>query len=167
MVTFSRHLLYPQSMRNILKDYANTFRSFASYFRAHPVKCSLLNSTLLLYLVLCHHCPDNDSYSNYIISSTNEISLISHKLRNMETDRKLLYLMQMNDDARICTFSFGPCRFAYVLGTSPNTRLYSFSSHLFSPSNILLYDKLLDVGLMNNWLYMKRIMVDFDVNGIE
>ena len=166
MVFFSRHLPYLQSISKILKDYADTINSSRYILRAHPMICSGLTSALLLFLVLSYHCPDNDSFSNLIISNVNEISQISPKLRNFETEQKLFCLMRLNDEAKLCTFSFGPCRLAYMLRTSPNTNLYYLSYNLLNPS-IISYDRLLDVGFMNTWWYIKRIMVDFDVNDIK
>lgn len=166
MVSFSKHLLFLKSFRNVLKDYVDAFRSFRNSFRDFPVKYSVLSSTFIIFLFVSYHCPDNVSYSNIIISSTNEISLVSSKLRNIDTEGKLFALMQLNDEAKICTFSLGLCRIAYMLKTTPNTNLYSIRSYLLTPFNIYSYMRILDVGFMNTWWYIKRTMVNFDVNNV-
>ena len=167
MLFITRYTKYKRSITNIMSDYAETFRNFAVYFRRKPVKCSIFSSFLLLVSFFTHYCPDADSYSDIITSNTNDISLISPKLRNRAAQKEIFYLKQLQDEGRINTFSVGPCRIAYIRRIPLNNKLYALNCKFLIPSNLTFYNRILDVGFMNKWWYIDSAMIDFDVSNEE
>ena len=158
---------YKQSITNILSDYTETARNFGGYCRKKPVKSFTFSSFLLLISFFTYYCPDADSYSHLITCDTNDISLLSKKLRNRAAQKAIFYLKQLQDEGEISTFSVGPCRIAYIRGTPLNNRLYSLNCQFLIPSNISFYNRILDIGFMSKWWHIESVMIDFDVNNEE
>ena len=156
-----------QPLKNILLDYVEVTRDIFVELKRSPSKCMLW---LMVggVTTVCHwKCPDLSSYKHEVIEYSNELGLCAKEVRNFQSKVYIDRISTMLNDGNIRHLNLGVI--SVIMQRQHSSRCYNYHetcSHL-QPRIWRFHEQIIDVGVWNQWLILKRTMVDFDVNENE
>ncbi|XP_057293048.1 mitochondrial import inner membrane translocase subunit Tim29-like [Hydractinia symbiolongicarpus] len=155
---------------DLYRDYKQAFVDIYKHVKEKPVKVGLQLS-MLGFATYCHlHNPDLESYKERLLAASNDHSLLSDLIRNKNSISSLKTLMKYYSEDRFKRVNFGV---ASVIMLQPHSHYYdSYEKHCPDTQARWIYvhdwkSRILDIGVLNRWLFLDNIMVDYDVNQEE
>ncbi len=154
-------------LRNIIVDYIEVSKDIVLGMKKSPVKGIMW---LLLGGVIhtsYRKCPDFSSYQNEMVEYCNEFGLCAKTSVNLQKKNYIDDLSTQLYDGCIEYVNLGVL--SLIIRRSQSTHCYNYHArckHL-KPRVWKLYHSIVDVGFWNQWLVLRRTMIDFDINENE
>ncbi len=153
-----------QPFKNIIMDYMEVSKDIQKDSRNSPVKYIMFLAMTGFGSFLYTKCPSMSDYQSEIIEYSNEIGLCAESTRNMKCKRHVDTMSTMLVDGYLDCVNFG--LFSVVVQRPSSSRCHNYHQvcpHL-QPRLWMLPSRVLDVGVMGQWIVLEKIMKDFDVN---
>lgn len=145
-------------------DYLDVSKDLLKDSRSSPVKYIML-LTLAGFGTVCYYkCPILTDYHSEIIEYANEIGLCAESTRNKKCKMHVDEMSTLLIDGYLEYVSFGV--FSVILRRPSSSKCFNYHQvcpHL-QPRLWTLPDRVVDVGVLGQWLMLNKTMKDFDVN---
>jgi len=163
-VVISKANSWGQPLRNIILDYVEVSRDLFKDIKKSPFKYMILFSLGGAGVLLCARRPTLTDYQSEIIDYSNEMGLCAQATRNSICKAHVDRMSTLLTDGYLQCVGLG--LFSLILLRPSSSRCYNYHqvcSHV-QPRLWTLPDRVVDVGVMGQWLMLKKTMQDFDVN---
>lgn len=156
-----------EPLKIIVTDYVEVSKDVGAELKRSPVK-SLLWLLLGGAITACHvKCPSLSCYKSEVINYCNELGMCAERTRSQHAKHYVDQVSTLLTDGHIKYVNFGVC--AIVMQAPNSSRCFNYHetcTHL-QPRIWTFSDRVIDIGVWNNWLALRKAMVDFDVNENE
>ncbi|XP_004209441.2 mitochondrial import inner membrane translocase subunit Tim29 [Hydra vulgaris] len=174
------HALFPQfeSLKQgrlakvfvLYHDYKQAFLDTYKYVRTKPIRASCYLTVLGFSFYAYKNNPNFQSYRDTLLEASNQHSCISDLIRNKKSNAEIKRLMKLYSEERLRIWNFGI--FSLIM-INPYSEVFdAFEKHCSTIENrwnrVDTWKKrIVDIGFINRWILMEKIMLDFDINDDE
>lgn len=155
---------------NLITDYKQAFKDLFVIVKTKPIRSAVQSIVLGGAIFANHKCPDMNSYTEHLLEASNEHGLISNLIRSRISYSEINTLMQYYSENRLTCLNFGVFS---IIRIEPHSLTYdSVEKHCDVLSERWIYmdtwkKNVLDIGFLDRWYNLERIMLDYDVNEDE
>jgi len=158
---------WKQYWESLAKDYYESTVGIGTYMKENPVK-SLLATGIASCASYCASTnPDEHSFRSELLDCANSMLYISPTVRNPSAVRHLEYLEQCYNAGIIKRLNLIFFSVIWIDEFNDNMQAYKANCKYLKPSIPSIYKRTIDIGFLNVWWRIKKIMVDYDVNPEE
>ncbi|XP_050540832.1 mitochondrial import inner membrane translocase subunit Tim29 [Daktulosphaira vitifoliae] len=158
---------YKSYWKNVANDYYEAILGIGTYSKENPLK-SMLTSVLASCMFYCaFNNPDEENYWSELLDCTNSMLYISPSICSPNTVQRLEYLSRCNNSRTIKRLNLLILSIIWIDDFDDNIYLYKAQCTYLKPSIFQIPYRVVDIGFLNTWWYLKQTMVDYDVNPNE
>lgn len=158
---------WKQYWESLAKDYYDSTVGIGTYIRENPVRSSLSSVIVgcAYYCVLSN--PDEHSYRSEVLECANSMLYISPAIRNPSAVQHLEYLEKCYNMGVIKRLNLVLFSVIWIDEFNDNMQAYKSNCKYLKPSILSVHKRAVDIGFLNVWWNLKKIMVDYDINPEE
>lgn len=160
-------LKWGQPLRDIMMDYAEVSKDIMQGFRTRPAKSIFWLVCSGIIIGFQKRCPSLNSYRNEVIEYSNELGLCAEAARNNQTKLYIDRVSTLLINGHVQHVNLGVCSLLLLRPQSVNCLNYHSTCKHLKPPIWTFHQRIVDVGVWNQWVLLNRKMVDFDVNESE
>ena len=164
---FGKAAKWGQPLKNILSDYVEVSKDVAKDARSYPLKYLTLGMFGCVITCVCRRCPNLKDYHSEIIEYSNEIGLCADTTRNSRSKGHVDDMSMLLADRYLQCINFGIFSVIIRRPSSAQCRNYHQVCAHLHPRVWTFHERVVDVGVWGQWLFLDKIMKDFDVNETE
>lgn len=113
------------------------------------------------------HNPDELSFREQLIKSCLKIGLVGEPIRNPISVFYTKWLEQCYNEGIIRHLNLGVVSFVWLDNYDRGCALYKTMCPYLKPRYVTFYQRIVDVGFLDNWWILENSMTDYDVNDSE
>lgn len=132
---------------------------------ANPVKFSIYGSLGVSAYVFCKTNPDEKAFVDQLRKAQNQISLVGTDSQN-PTSVNYLKMLERNHQnyGTLRITSIGLFSIMWLDDSSENLSSFDAKCEYLKPELRTFHERIIDVGLLNNWWNLEKQMKDYDIN---
>lgn len=132
--------------------------------RENPVRYSVYASLGALVYGCCKTNPDQQMFVEQFRKSEHLVALVPEDSQNPSTVNylKMLERSRNNDSLRIT--SLGPFSIMWLDNCAGSLSTYDATCEYLKPELRTFHERIIDIGLWNNWWNLEKQMKNYDVN---
>lgn len=111
--------------------------------------------------------PDEVSYRDAVAECSNAVLQLSDAIRNPESDAHLRHVEQCLNEGTIRTLNLLAFTVVWEDDFGRDSDVFAAHCSYLRPQWLRFHQRVLDVGLLGNWVVLALKMRDFDVNSAE
>lgn len=158
---------WKQYWESLAKDYYESTMSVGTYMKENPVKSSLATA----FTCCAYYCvstnPNEHSYRSELLESSNSMLYISPAVRNPSAVQHLEYLEKCYNTGVVKRLNLILFSVMWIDEFSDNIQAYKANCKYLKPTILSVHKRAVDVGFLNIWWNLKKVMIDYDVNPEE
>jgi len=158
---------WKQYWESVAKDYYESTVGIGTYARANPIKSSLAVATASCAYYCASTNPDEHSYRSEILDCANTMLYISPAVRNPSTVKHLEYIEKCYNVGVVKRLNLLLFSVIWIDEFNNDIQAYKANCKYLKPSVLSVHQRAVDIGFLNVWWSLKKIMVDYDVNPEE
>ena len=147
-------------------DYAEVSKEVFRDSKNNPAKAALYLSLGGVITAFVQKCPSIGSYRSELIEYSNELGLCGEMNRNQQTKVYVEEASSLLNHCCVQCWNLGVCSLLVRRSCSSNCQNYQEICKYLKPQG-WSFSQVIDIGVWNQWLFLTRKMVDFDVNTSE
>lgn len=152
-------------MKHVASDYKAVFLEAKQNARNRPVKATIIGGILCGLGYLMRHNPNEEDFLGQLVEHNNKLTRVPPPLRNPVAFEHIYELAKMNDERILRHQSLGFFSVIYRHNNSSDTDLFSAQCKYLRPSwKSYLTERIVDIGILNEYQLMKYKMTDYDVS---
>ena len=156
-----------QPIFNMARDYYVTFSDVGQFSRKHPLKTGLYLSTLAAAGYLWRKRPDFDSYTDSVVSWSNEITLVPESIRNKKSQRYVEGVFLLLDRNKLFYLNLGILALIIERRQYPDLKSYHETCSMLRKPWYMMYRNVVDIGVVGRWIHLDEEMREYDINDEE
>lgn len=153
--------------KSLCEDYGAAVRDIISDSRSRPRKAAVVVSGLGFLGCLMTTNPDEVSYRDAVAECSNAVLQLSDAIRNPESDAHLRHVEQCLNEGTIRTLNLLALTVVWEDDFGRDSDVFAAHCSYLRPQWLRFHQRVLDVGLLGNWVVLALKMRDFDVNSAE
>ena len=155
-------------IRNVYLDYRSVFLDTCQDARDRPLRAGIIGSSLLGLLYLGKHNPSEENFVEQMIEYNNNISRVPESILNKRSSRHIDEVFTLFDQKLLRHQSLGIFSVIYRVDHAPDTDLFMAQCKYIRPTwKSYLTERIVDVGILDIYQWMRYNMIDYDVNTNE
>lgn len=111
--------------------------------------------------------PDEFTYVDQLTRATTDLTLLSATIRNPESANLVRNIQRLKNEGLLRCFSFGIFSIIWLDNYHSDCSIYSSQCSFLKPKYLTFHERILDVGFFGDWYFLKKGMIDYDVNENE
>lgn len=158
---------WKQYWESVAKDYYEATIGIGTYTKENPIR-SLLATGITGCAYYCASTnPDEHSYRSELLDCANSMLYISPSVRNPTAVQKLEYLEKCYNASVVKRLNLLFCSVMWIDEFNDNIQAYKANCKYLKPSILSVHKRAVDIGFLNTWWSLKKIMIDYDINPEE
>lgn len=158
---------WKQYWENVSKDYYEATIGIGTYMKENPIRSSLATVIAGCTYYCASNNPDEHSYRSELLDCENSMLYISPSVRNPTTVQQLEYLEKCYNAAIVKRLNLIFFSVMWIDEFNDDMQAYKANCKYLKPSIPSIYKRTVDIGFLNIWWGLKKIMVDYDINPEE
>ncbi|XP_060851737.1 mitochondrial import inner membrane translocase subunit Tim29 [Rhopalosiphum padi] len=158
---------WKQYWESVAKDYYESTVGIGTYAKANPIKSLLVTVTTSCAYYCATTNPDERSYRSEIIDCSNNMLYISPSVRNPSAVQHLEYIEKCYNVGVVKRLNLLLFSVIWIDEFNDDIQAYKANCKYLKPSILSVHKRAIDIGFLNVWWGLKKIMVDYDVNPEE
>lgn len=158
---------WKQYWETISKDYYESTMGIVTYIKENPIKSSLAT----VFMGCAYYCvstnPDECCYRSELIDCTNSMLYVPPTIRNPTTVKQLEYLEKCYNAGVVKRLNVVLFSIIWIDEFNDDIQAYKANCKYLKASIFSVHKRAVDIGFLNTWWNLKKIMVDYDVNPEE
>ncbi|OXU24874.1 hypothetical protein TSAR_011918 [Trichomalopsis sarcophagae] len=150
--------------KNLYTDYKEVALDIVKECRERPIKASIYATIAGGSYYCAKHNPDEVSFREQLISSSLKIGLVGEPIRNPVSVFYTKWLEQCYNEGIIRRLNLGVISFVWLDNYDKGCALYKTVCPYLKPRYVTFYQRIVDVGFLDNWWILDNSMTDYDVN---
>ena len=156
-----------QYLLGIANDYKEVGKEILQDMKSHPLKSSLYIGTLGTLVYFSKHNPTEDSFRHQLQNNANDLLLLSDLIRNPVSDNHVQKLVRSYNEGLIRRLSLGVCSLIWLDNYDKDVDVYQARCKSLKVGWLEMKDRIIDIGVLDRWIYMEKAMIDYDINPAE
>ena len=156
-----------RSAYNVYFDYKTVFKESVAVMRKNPLKSAGTLAAVASTCYVYQSNPDERSFTDALMESSNNLLQLSGLIRNPESDREVQRLLKLNSEGRLRRQSLGLFSVVLEEGQSATCDLYEKHCSYTQARWAGLWGRVVDFGVLGHWVMLERAMLNYDVNEEE
>lgn len=153
--------------KNLYADYKEVFVDTIKDCKERPLRASVYSTVLGSAYYLHKHNPDEDSYREHLIQYSIKLMQVGESIRNPISVQYVKWLEQCSNQGIIRRFNIGIISLIWLDNYDKECSLYKAVCPYLKPRYLTIYERIIDVGLLDKWWMLEKKMIDYDVNSEE
>ena len=153
--------------KNVYIDYKDVAVDVAKDCKVHPIRTSIYTSLLGLSVYLNKHNPDECSFREHLLQNTIKVMQVGAPTRNPISVNHLKWIEQCYNEGIIRQMNLGIISLIWLDNYDKACSLYKAVCPHLKPRYITFYQRVVDIGFLDNWWLLERKMEDYDINETE
>lgn len=158
---------WKQYWESLAKDYYEATVGIGTYVKSNPIKSSLATAITSCAFYCIKTNPDENNYRSEVLDCTNSILYISPAVRNPFAVQHLEHLEKCYNKGVVKRLNLLFFSVIWIDEFNDNIKIFKANCKYLKPSILSVYERAIDIGFLNVWWNLKKIMVDYDVNPEE
>lgn len=158
---------WKQYWESLAKDYYESTVGIGTYIRENPVRSSLASVLVSCAYYCASSNPDEHSYRSELLECANSMLYISPAVRNPSAVQHLEYLEKCYNMGVVKKLNLVFFSVIWIDEFNNNIQAYKANCKYLKPSILSVHKRAVDIGFLNVWWNLKKIMVDYDINPEE
>ncbi len=160
-------LISGQYLLGIAHDYRDVAKETLRDMKKHPIKSTFYISTLATVTYFSKHNPSEDSFREQLQCNANDLLLLSDLIRNPAADQHTQRLVSAYNEGTVRRMNLGVCSLMWLDNYDKQVDLYSAQCKPLKVGWLEMKDRIVDIGVLDRWIYMEKAMIDYDINPAE
>ena len=154
----------------LYRDYKQALIDVYKYVSTKPIRATFQLSVLGFCVYASKKNPDFQSYRDALLEASNQHSCISDIIRNKKSNSEIKKLMKLYSEERLRIWNFGIFSLIVI---NPYSGVFDGFEKQCTTVEARWVDmenlkkRIADVGFMDRWFIMEKVMLDFDINDEE
>lgn len=158
---------WKQYWESLAKDYYESTVGIGTYVKENPVK-SLMATTAASWAFYCAKTnPNEHSYRSELLDCANSLMYISPAVRNPSAVQHLEYIEKCYNAKVVKRLNLLFFSVIWIDDYNDDIQAYKANCKYLKPSVLSVRERAVDIGFLNTWWNLKKIMIDYDVNPEE
>lgn len=158
---------WKQYWENVAKDYYEATVGIGTYVKENPVKSSLATIIASCAYYCASTNPNEHSYRSELLDCANSMLYISPGVRNPAAVQQLEYLEKCSNAGVIKRLNLVLFSVIWIDEFNDNIQAYKANCKYLKPSILSVHKRAVDIGFLNIWWSLRKIMIDYDINPEE
>lgn len=158
---------WKQYWENVAKDYYEATIGIGTYMKENPIRSSLATVIASCAYYCASKNPAEHSYRSELLDCANSMLYISPSVRNPTTVQKLENLEKYYNAAVVKRLNLIFFSIMWIDEFNDDIKAYQANCKYLKPSILSIHKRTVDVGFLNIWWNLRKIMVDYDINPEE
>ncbi|VVC32821.1 Mitochondrial import inner membrane translocase subunit Tim29 [Cinara cedri] len=158
---------WKQYWESVAKDYYESTMGIGTYVKENPIKSSLATVITGCAYYCASTNPDEYSYRSEFIDCTNSMLYVPPTVRNPSTVKQLEYLEKCYNMGIVKRLNLMLFSVMWIDEFNDDIQAYKANCKYLKPSIFSVHKRAIDIGFLNTWWNLEKIMVDYDVNPEE
>lgn len=158
---------WKQYWESVAKDYYESTMGIGTYVKENPIKSSLATVITGCAYYCASTNPDEYSYRSRLIDSTNSMLYVPPTVRNQSTVKRLEYLEKCYNAGVVKRLNLILFSVIWVDEFNDDIQAYKANCKYLKPSIFSVHQRAVDIGFLETWWNLEKLMVDYDVNPEE
>lgn len=158
---------WKQYWESVAKDYYEATVGIGTYMKEKPVRSSLATIVAGCAFYCASTNPDERSYRSEVLECSNSMLYISPAVQNPSVVRQLEYLEKCHNLGVIKRLNLVLFSVIWIDEFNDSIQSYKANCKYLKPSILTVHKRAVDIGFLNVWWNLKKLMVDYDVNPEE
>ena len=150
-----------------MNDYKEVSKEILQDMKSHPVKSSVYIGTIGTIIYFNKHNPTEDNFRYQLQNNANDLLLLSDLVRNPDSDNHIQKLVRSYNEGLVRRLSLGVCSFMWLDNYDKDVDVYQARCKSLKVGWLEMKDRIIDVGVLDRWIYMEKAMIDYDINPAE
>lgn len=161
-------LKFPDKWKNywvmLARDYKDVSLDTIKTIKQKPLKSSIYG-TLIASTIYCYkNNPDFDTFFDQLRKSQEELGLVHPDCQNPKTVNYLKYMETCHNQGVLRRLSIGVVSFLWIDNYNKELATYQAVCEYLKPEYKTFHERIVDVGFLNKWWNLEKIMLDYDIN---
>ena len=156
-----------QYLLGIANDYKEAGQDILKDMKDKPLKSAFYIGTLSTLIYFCRHNPTEDSFREQLQNNANDLLLLSDLIRNPVSDSHVQKLISGYNEGVVRRLNLGVCSLMWLDNYDPQVDLYKAQCKPLKVGWLEMRERIVDIGVLERWIYMEKAMIDYDVNPAE
>ena len=156
---------------NYLNSYYQDYKAVAvetkNDIKSHPIKASFCLLGFGILGFFHKTVPDEASFLDKFLESTTELAIVGEKIRNPETVAFMRSIVQHQNKERLHYTNFGLFSIVWFSDHGNGVDLFEAHCQHLQPKWRQYRDRIVDVGVLGQWVWIQQYMHDYDINPDE
>lgn len=154
--------------KNIFIDYKMVFEETIQDMRNRPVRASIIGAILVSMGYAAKHNPKESDYVDQLIETNNKLARVPEVLRRKPAYEYIDGVLDLYDKGFLRHQSLGLFSVIYVANYNRGNELFQAQCDYLKPSwRSYITERIVDVGFLDQFHWMQRQMVDYDISETE
>ena len=153
---------------NLFCEYRDVFKDIHKNALEKPYKASAYGLATLFVCNMFRTNEDLRSYKDELVRASTKIFSLSEQTRNKSSHAYIEKIGQMNVEDTLRQIDLGLATIIYRSDYGSNLGLFRATCKQLQPSVYEIFkDRMVDVGILGQWLLLETKMKDYDINDEE
>lgn len=153
--------------KNLYIDYKDVTIDVIKTCKEQPLRASVYTSLLGSSYYLCKHNPDEASFRERLLQDAIKVLQVGEPIRNPISENHLKWLEKCYNEGIIRYINLGIISFIWLDNYEEGCSLYKAVCPYLKPRYVTLYQRVIDVGILDKWWVLDNKMKDYDINEDE
>ena len=154
-------------MLGIASDYKEVGKEILQDMKTHPFKSTVYISTIGVTVYFCKHNPTEDNFREQLQNNANDLLLLSDLIRNPVSDNHIQKLVRSYNEGLVRRLNLGICSLMWLDNYDKQVDVYQAQCKSLKVGWLEMRDRIIDIGVLDKWIYMEKAMIDYDINPAE
>ena len=154
-------------LKLVYADYKEVFLDLYKGSKKHPIRSSLYFLTAGGLFYLTKHNPDQTTYRNQLIESSEKLILVSKTIQNPKSLNYLQEIEKYYNEGVIRRLNLILFSIIWIDNNDNNCVIYKSVCPYLRPRYSDYFQRIIDVGVLDKYWLLDKFMTDYDVNESE
>ena len=154
-------------LKAILEDYKAVAVETGQDIKARPIKSGFVFSILGAVTYLIKTNPSEQSFRAGLVENTNDLLQLSDAIRRPSCDDHMQMLVKGYNEGTIRRLNLGVCSIMWLDNFDKDVDFFQAHCKQLRVGWLNMKERIVDVGVVNRWIYLEKYMEDFDINPQE
>ncbi|XP_076236028.1 mitochondrial import inner membrane translocase subunit Tim29 [Calliopsis andreniformis] len=152
---------------NVYIDYRDVAVDVVKDCKTRPILATTYTSILAFFIYLNKHNPDESSFREHLLQNTMKVMQVGEPTRNPISEHHVKWLEQCYNEGIVRRMNLGILSLIWLDNYDKACSLYKAVCPHLKPRYITFYERVVDVGFLDEWWLLKNKMKEYDVNEAE
>ena len=154
-------------IHNIYADYATVAKETCVDMKNNKVKTAVYLSLVGATFTLNKTKPTQQNFEEMLIGATNDLGTIPPSIQNPESRNAIMTLNELGSTGRLHYINLGVVTLVRETQKVKDVDIFVNKCSQVKPHWTKFHESILDIGVLGHWIYLEKVMTDYDVNPSE
>lgn len=150
--------------KNLYRDYQDVAKGVVEQAKERPIRSSLYGITAVATYYCAKHNPTQSDFLEQFRKYNTDMILVDESCQRPETAQFFKFIEQASNQGLLRTLNLGVVSLLWVHDYDQALGIYKAVCTYTQPDYLKFQERIVDIGFLDKWWKLEKIMVDYDVN---